>query len=165
MSKNPRFKRSYDTSLLVLFLEEYQGRNGSVITYDEMSAKLGRNVRTEARTVLGSAMRILLSEKNMVFDTVLGVGIKLLDDGGIVAKGTTYQAKARRVAQRGAKVLSAVDFNSLSPDQKRQHNASAGILAVIDLFTSTAAVKKISEAVGKAQAALPTPKMLELFRS
>lgn len=154
---------SVDTNLIYQRIE--RAEIGEVITYDEMSDLIGRNVRTKAAHNLASARRRAFNQRQMVFDAVHKVGIKRLNDVEIVT--TTQQAidKARRSARRAAKRITAVrDFDALPKELRVKHNTFMSALSAMAAITKAGPMAKLEKIVGEAQQTLPLAKTLEAFR-
>lgn len=130
---------------------------GSVVTYDDITAAIGRDARHN-RGAMHSAMRILKNSKRMVFGCVPKVGYKRLSDEEIIDSGDDCIARIRRLSRRGAKTLACVEFDALSPQDKLRHNAKMTVLALTQESTTHTAVKRIEQAVSDANAALPCAK-------
>jgi hypothetical protein len=138
---------------------------GDVITYSELSDLIGQQVQDRSRGHLNSAVKSLLTERQMVFGTIRTVGLKRLSDGEIVAVGDEILPRIRRMAKRATqKLLAVADFNSLTNDQKVRHNAVVSSLATVSFFSKEARVKEIEKQVGSSQP-LPVGKVLGLFKS
>lgn len=143
-----------------------QAKVGQTITYDELSTLLGRNVQREARYCLQTACRRLLTDERMVFEAVRGVGMKRLDDVGIVDVGQHYIRRVHNTARRGAKKLMCVqEFDKLPNDKKVEHNASLSVLGMLNHVTKNKEIAKIEKKVEQASGQLPLAKMLEHFQS
>lgn len=138
---------------------------GDVITYSELSDLIGQQVQDRSRGHLNSAVKSLLTERQMVFGTIRTVGLKRLSDGEIVAVGDEILPRIRRMAKRATQKLMAVgDFSSLTNDQKIRHNAVVSSLSTVSFFSKESRVKEIEKQVGSAQP-LPVGKVLGLFKS
>lgn len=137
---------------------------GEIITYDEMSELIGRDVRGGSRHVLEAARRWARRER-IIFGAVTGIGIKRLDDAGKVRVGSGMMDKIRRTSRRAAQTLAAVeDFGALPNEMKVQHNMSLSIYGIIQQATSSKMQNRISERVdGAENGVLAIKKSLELF--
>lgn len=134
---------------------------GETLPYEDLSSVIGRDVRTEARSNLTSAMHRLLSE-GVVFAAVRGIGIKRLTDEEIVGIGPETVAKVRRAARRAGTKLSAVqDFAALPATAQTQHNMSMSVLGVLLHLTKPKTIRQLEARIGEAQAALPLQRTLE----
>lgn len=136
---------------------------GDVITYAELNELIGADVQDSSRSHLASAIRGLLADKQMVFGTVRGHGVKRLTDVEIVAIGDEVLPRLRRAAKRATrKLLAVADFSALPNDLKLRHNAVVSSLATISFFSKDTRVKEIEKQSGATQP-LPVGKVLGLF--
>jgi hypothetical protein len=138
---------------------------GEEISYQELSAAIGRNVQGIAYPALDTARRMCRNEHRMVFGTVRGKGLVRLDDAGIVSEGASGLSKIRREAKRRAKVLTCVqDFESMPQEKRTQHNAALAVLGAISEAAKPATLKRVAAASNANAAALPVGKVLDLMR-
>lgn len=153
---------SVDTRLLYQRLIKLQP--GEAVTYDELSALIGADVRVKRRSNLYSAMRKALSD-HVVCSAVIKYGIKRLQDDEIAGLGDGVVDRIHGAAGRAVKKLSCVsDFDALSNDNKVKHNAAMSMVGAIALATKPSRVEKVTAAVRTAQSQLPVAKTLELFK-
>jgi hypothetical protein len=157
-------ERSIDTETLVRHLRGLAV--GSVASYEELNALIGRDVQVGARHILASAERIMLRDDRRVFAPVRNVGLKRLNDREIVGTGLDTTARLRRLARRGARKVTAVhDYDALPKDDQVQHNTHLSIFGAIGQFTRPMMVLRLSGAVEEAKDRLPLAKMLEAVKS
>jgi hypothetical protein len=156
-----RFQKSSDTKIIEQVLSEIAV--GQLVTYDQLSKAIGRDVRNHALTSLGSARRGLLSSKKMVFGVEHNVGLRRLDDCQIVDASESDRAKMKRAANRAISKLGVVDFNSLPPEKKKQHTVASAQMGVIAMFSGKSATKKIESRVNESNATLPIGETLKMF--
>jgi len=140
-----KFEKSADTKILENVLSEM--KVGDVVTYCELSKALGRDVREFAISALYSARKGLQRSKRMVFACEEGVGIKRLDDAGIVGSTEFDRKVVLRRVNRTLDKLACVNFEVLTADQKRQHTTAAAQMGVISMFSTKSANKKIESKV------------------
>lgn len=74
---------------------------GGLVTYDELSELIGRNIRTH-RHLLYSAIRMVEREDGAVFDTERGVGVRRLEAADAPKVGQKTRRSVRRAADRAA---------------------------------------------------------------
>lgn len=153
-------EKSADTSILENRLRNTQP--GDVISYQDLSKVIGRDVRQFCWGNLTSARRTLTGEK-IHFDIVRGVGLKRLDGAGAVVAVGSYIEKARHAAGRGIKILQNVEFSELPDDAKRSHLAKSAQLGAIKLFGSSKATKKLEAKAAETSAQLAIGDTLKLF--
>ena len=155
------FEKSADTKIIESVLAE--ANVGDLITYEQLSRALGRDVRVHALSSLGSARRSLLASKKYVFEVEKNVGLRRLNDQQIVDSMEYDRKKMRRQANRSLRKLSVVDFDNLSEDKKRQHIVASAQLGAIEMFATKNATKKIESKIDNSKKALPIGETLKLF--
>lgn len=135
---------------------------GDLVTYDELSKLLGRDVRLFCKSNVDTARRTLISE-SVFFDCVTGEGYKRLDNEEAVSASNHYRTRARKAARRGMNHLAHVPFEGLTDESKKKHMAISAQLGAIDLFSSTKSLNKIEAAVDNTSHALAIGETLKLF--
>ena len=139
--KNPQFKLSIDTQTLVGILEK--AAVGDVVPYHTLTEAIRKDVTTEARGSMDSARRVLMRDKQIVFDCIRGVGLKRLSDCEITETSATFIKQARRKATKGLNTLGCADYQNLNQEQRNQHNVGAAILGVMKLAGASNSINKI----------------------
>jgi hypothetical protein len=165
MSENRRAvpELSVDTQTIERLLWEIPV--GETVSYARLSEAIGRDVQHAARHILTSACDRVLREKQMVFAPVVGVGMKRLDDVGIVSTGSSTIQRIFNLSRRGLRRLAAVaNFDALPNEQKVKHNLTMGQLGMLAHATKGATVKKLEQRAGNSTAPLPTAKFLEAMK-
>lgn len=139
-------------------------KKGEVITYEELSGMIGRDVQGNARHILRAARRWAAKER-VIFSAVTGEGVKRLDDEGKVRLGICSLDRIRRASRRAARTLTSIDdFESLSNESRIRHNMALSVFGVIQQATSRKLQDKISEKVNADEnGQLAIKKSLELF--
>lgn len=138
---------------------------GDVIAYGTLSGAIARNVQHGARHLLQSACDRVLRERHMVFAAVMGVGLKRLDDVGIVSTGASTIRRIFNLSRRGIRRLAAVaDYEALPNDQKLKHNLTMGQLGMLAYATTSATIKKLEARAEGHDHPLPPAKLLEAMR-
>ena len=158
---SPIFKRSIETQTLIDRLIKADTEN-PIVTYKEMSEKLGYNVQHN-RGALYSARRIVLTEYKTAFSTIVNEGIKLMTGTDIVKSEKDFGAY-NRLSKRKKRKMLAVDYDALANEDKITYNTSVSILAVLAHVSSNRSVKKIEEKIMVEQDKLPVNKTLEHFK-
>ena len=153
---------SADARLLTEYLQKKQ--EGDIVTYDEISEFLGCDVRIK-RHVLETARRHLLKE-NMVFDTVIKIGIKRLTASEIAnGSGRKSISRIRRETGRGIKKLRVAAAYDLSKEDIIRMNTDASMLGAVKMFTTPASMKKLQGKIASNSGSeMPVGKTLELFK-
>lgn len=138
---------------------------GTIVSYEELSKAIGRDVQNGARHILHSARRRLLAQDRIVFGVVTDVGLKRLDDHGIVGTAGQRLRHIRRTATMGAREMSSVqDFAALPNDTKVQHNAGLSVFGILRHVTRSQTMLKLEGAVREANDKLPLAKMLDAVK-
>jgi hypothetical protein len=151
---------SVDTQVLERLLR--QAAIGAVVTYAEMAKAIGRDVQDGARHLMQSARRRLLAQDRIVFGVVINVGLKRLDDHGVVGTAAGRLKHIRRTATAGAREMGSVqDFAALPNDEKIRHNMALGVYGVLRHVTKEKTLAKLAAATGEK---LPLAKMLEAVK-
>lgn len=123
---------------------------GAIVTYDELSAAIGSDVRQpKGRGWLYGARTVLLRDDGIVFSPVRGVGLQRLTDHEKVASGQDALRRIRRTARRGdRRVESGLRSNSLTPEDRATGNGYRMVFATID---SVARVRPIRPAAANTE--------------
>ncbi len=137
---------------------------GDSISYKELSALIDRNVQEDGHGVLRTARRMAEREDRIVFDVVIGEGLRRLNDSEIVDTGDRAVSRIRRGARRAANTISAVsDFNTLPNEKKVKHNTMLSILGTIAAFVRPKTVLRIESAVSGNSGKLSVGDTLKAF--
>ena len=155
------FEKSADTKILENVLGGIEV--GQLVTYEELSSAIGRDVRKHARSSLGTARRGLLSQKGFVFGVELNVGLIRLCDSDIIKSTERDRVHLQRTAKRSLKKLTVVKFDGLSADEKRAHIVASAQIGTIAMFAAKTSAKKIESRVTTDSKALPIGDTLKLF--
>ena len=104
---------------------------GEPITYDRLSASIGRDVR-QSRYLLSSARRILVRE-GILFGTESGKGLARLRADQIAHIGHTTRKKIGRASRVAVKKMSIATrkTNNMSPEDMKKANAEISVLGVM----------------------------------
>ncbi|MAT51520.1 MAG: hypothetical protein CMK32_10095 [Porticoccaceae bacterium] len=154
-------EKSSDTRIIESMLKA--ASVGQLITYDEISTAIGRDVRKHASSSLVTARRSLLLECGIVFGVERGVGLKRLDDEEIVDTTESDRVRILRASKRTLDKLSVVKFDSLPEDYKRQHVVASAQMGAISLFSKKTSAKKIATKVQKSTSEISIGETLSLF--
>lgn len=154
---------SVDTRLLVQRIEKMAV--DEVVGFVELSALIGRNVAKQARSNLTSARYVALRTHGIVTEAVTRVGIKRLSDSAIIETiGPQVRQRYRRMATRGLRKLSTVQFDSLTDAQKIRQNAEISQLGALRAFSADKVTTRIESKVsGAAAGQLAIAKTLKAF--
>jgi len=155
---------SIDTRLLIEKMKSV--KVGDVISYDELSKIIGRDIRSrQGYARLQSARRNCLKQHGIVFSTVAKEGLRRCDDSQIVGQAEHFVHRAHRISKRGIDTLACADFQKLDNTKRVELNAIASGLGVIHHITSMPAQKKLMAAAQQASDKLPLAKTLEVFKT
>lgn len=155
MTTNRRFARSAYTDDIARELMKLAV--GEVITYEELSRRVGANV-TEPRTRghLTSAMRILEKSEKRKIQARRRVGLERLDDHSNVDASGGYIKKAGRAARRAITTLACVEnYEGLSREDRVSFNTRMSIAGVQAHAADRPTQKKIQAAVEQSLERLP----------
>jgi hypothetical protein len=155
------FEKSADAKILEAVLAE--ANVGDMVTYQTLSRAIGRDVREFALPSLRSARHGLLKSKNMVFCCETGIGYRRLDDSQIVDAAEADRKKMKRAANRSIAKLSAVDFNNLPPEKKKQHTVASAQMGAIAMFSSKSTTKRITDKLDDTKTTLAIGETLSMF--
>lgn len=156
-----QFQKSNDTKVLENVLKEVAV--GSVVTYEDLSRAIGRDVREFAYQALQSARRALVRESRIVFGVETSIGLVRLNDSGIVKCTEQDRKLIQRRANRTIEKLHCAEFEKLTNEEKRQHVTASAQMGAISMFASKAASKKIASSVKDQSSVIPIGETLKLF--
>lgn len=155
-----------DVSPDVLAIEDRMkaAKIGEVITYAEIAKLVGRDVQFEDRYLIQSARRRCLRNHRMVFAPVRGVGLKRLDDEGIINQSESGFRRLRRIARNEcAKQLCVTDFEKLSREARVKQSAALAVFGTIAMFGKRKSIEKIEARVSAEPRRLSYKETLALF--
>lgn len=150
-----------DTELL--HKELRKAEIGEVVTYEKLSAVIGRDVRT-CRHLLYSARRKATREEGFLFEAVTDVGLKRLDNVGIIGTGKDKIKRIRGLARRGLRNLSLVQESRLSHEQRTDYLFTSSMLGALEGTTKPGAQRALRATVDENQEKLAMAKALEVFQ-
>jgi len=156
---------SVDAQILARRLQRCE--EDELITYDELSTSIGRDVRSpQARHLLKTALRVALRENQFVFGTVSGQGVKRLRNQDIApTEGSTLSRRIQNATRRSAQKLRAVDYGALTRQEQVEYNTAIAICGSLSLLTSSQARITIERQTRQQADALPTAQVLSLLAS
>lgn len=157
----PSFTQSVDVQLLVKeFLKKPEG---TLVTYDEIKALIGRDPQTKGRPAVHSAIRILSRQHQILYVCVMTRGYQRATPVEALDSGQSTIRTIHRATKRGAVKLSCSDYAKLSKDDKVRHDASASLLGLIAQTTTVKSQKTIADAAEKAHEKIPIGRTMQLF--
>ena len=136
-----------------------------VLTYEEMSLLIGRNVQTAARGNLATARHICQKQYNIVFGVIPNIGIKHLNDVDTINTGQSSIDHIRRTARRAAhRIVSLKDPDSVPNEVKIRQFTYLSVAGALVHMTQSKQVAKLESKVAEGQKELPLAKTLEAFK-
>lgn len=135
---------------------------GEVLTYDAMTAALGRDVRKHCSSNLQSAKRCCESN-GVVLSVVRNQGYRRLDDVGIIASAEGDRRRVARSSKRAVRKLAFVEFEKLTDDEKRKHTVAAAQLGAVAHFATHGSKRRIESKVQDNSGPIPLGDTLKLF--
>lgn len=140
---NPAFHRSDLTDQIVTAILQF---NAETITYVDLSIRIGQPV-DGASSALRSARRIIEREHRIVYETVIGVGLRRLDDGQKVRSTARHVRAINRSANNGKRRLKSADYNTLNNEDQLLHTIRNTQFAEIKKAVSNKAAQEAVPAV------------------
>lgn len=122
----------YETKLIIELLE--QSTVGETVTYQMISDLIGQNIQN-CRYMLETAKRAVQRDHGIVFDTITGVGIVRVTEGGkgnVIEKGFS---KIRNATRRTVRVLDTVDTANLQKDELSRHMQQRSVAGLLEAHT------------------------------
>lgn len=118
---------------------------GHTVTYEAMAAAVGYSViEPPGRSRLTQARRILMRDRQIVFATLLRLGLKALSDAETVLAGSDKLRQVRSAARRAKRItLSVKDYEALPPAEKSRSQAVLAVTSAVETITSRKALGKI----------------------
>lgn len=124
---------SANTRLLITALKRLEP--GDEVRWPELTRAVGRDVRSDARSALESARRVLLRDEKIRFGVVRGVGLRRMTDLEVATSGDAALRSISRKANREKKKIEAVqrpeDLPAGAMTQMHTHAALLGTLAYV----------------------------------
>jgi hypothetical protein len=137
---------------------------GETVPYSVLDTDLKVQTRGASRGALQTARRALLRE-GVRFDVVRGIGLKRMSDAEVAKSGARSIRLVRKLANRETAKLHAVsNFDTLTNEEKVQHNAALSVLGVVAHFSRPTQVRVLEAAVASAKQALPTRETVDAIR-
>lgn len=164
MSKNktPTFARHPDTDILYGRLRA--AKVGELVTYEELSKAIRRDVQNDARGQLDSARKIAARDDGADFDPVVGVGLKRLAPAEVVQSGSRDVRRIGRAARRAVAKQLRVDVGQLDNDHRVKHSAHLAVFGALAQGSKAATVKRIEAHAQQKADRLSLGETLEIFK-
>lgn len=130
MTDRPLFKQSAETVTICNLMRKM--RVGDVLTYTKMMSEIRTPItREKLQAALTSAQRAMHRDYAMVFGTIRGEGVKLLDAVGVIEKSDQHVLQMRRKARKATAELATVNTAGLKPEIQGKHSARMAVFATI----------------------------------
>lgn len=156
---------SVDTRLLYQRIS--QMKHDEVISYDDLTALIGRDVRGRARSNLNAARNKAMRENQVVTEVIINEGIKRLSDNAIVEHtGDSARRRIRRASSRAMRKLASVAFDRLTNAHKIKHNAEMSQIGALQAISKDAINARLKSKIAKTatNGALSIAHTLEAFK-
>ena len=153
-----------DTRILMNMLTmKLVKEDADIVTYEELSKAIGRDIRNGARGLLATARKHVEQDNGIALVVVRDAGIKKTRDyPGMMDESMT--GIRRRAARMTRRILGAVASDTLDDDQQNKVSSRLSMLGVIGLFTRRKSVNRIEAKVREiGNKELPTAETLRLF--
>ena len=156
------FQRHPDTSTIEKLLRDCEV--GSIVTYDALSERLGRDVRKHCCGYCQTAIRSLAKE-GIAFVTVRKVGFqRVTETEKVTVLAHRRLTSGRRRFREGAAILGRVDMRELDDEHRNTALTMHAQCKAAELFTSAQGTKRIEAALATATELPPIGRVLELFQ-
>lgn len=130
MTDRPLFKQSAETVTICNLMRKM--RVGDVLTYATMMREIRTPItREKLQSALTTAQRAMHRDCSMVFGTIRGEGVKLLDAVGVIEKSDQHALQMRRKARRATSELATVNTSDLKPEIQGKHSARLAVFAAV----------------------------------
>lgn len=136
---------------------------GKVVTYEEMSKALGRDVRKFCYPNLNAARLSLAKTESIIFGTENGVGLRRLDDRQVVESSEKDVKKIRKLTGRSLGKLQTVDVNKLDEPTKKSFLTRSSQLGAVFLCSQNQAGNKIEGRVRTNSERVPVGEVLKML--
>ena len=135
------------------------------ITYEELTEIVGRDIRNHRYIMTQARNRLLLNRK--IFGCITNVGYKRMNDSEIVESSHGIIHSIHNKARKQVKSLTAVDWQSLTNNNRVNLNIHISVLGAIAHATTPSTIAKLSPACTNSNGiyGLPTEKTLKLLAS
>lgn len=140
---------------------------GAVLTYEQMSAAIGVDVR-KRRGALSTARHRALEDEGAHTETVRGVGVKRISSAEVGASQLPRDLRrSRSAARKGLRRVSKIVINDVPQEERAALFGRASMLQIIDHAASTKGQAKAIAAVASSDLdvdVLPLRKALAALR-
>jgi hypothetical protein len=155
MTTKPDFTPRPDSDSALLARVLAQLPVGGELSYAEMTAAIGRDVQGVGRGALETARRKLLRDERRVFDVIIDIGLRRLNDREIVQTADKARAHIRRTSRKAARTVLCATYEKLDRESQVKHNIALSVFAVTEQMAGDKAVKRIESQVKQMGRELP----------
>lgn len=153
------FTLSIETKILMELLTKVQ--EGSSLSWTEIRSAIGKE---DVSSVLATARRRLALDERIYFEALRGVGLRRLTNGEKTRAAEPLRAKTNRAAKRALRMITSVDYENLSAEEKATHNFGAATVGLLIHFSTRKTAKQIEDMTLKQSGVIPPMKLLEALR-
>ena len=100
---------------------------GQIITYEELSEACKRDIQKHRGGLISARRR--LEREGLVFQTLIGVGLRIMEPGEHVHAAQAAVTGIRRKAKRSLRRASHAQVSEMDMDQRVTHAAMSAVLA------------------------------------
>lgn len=136
---------------------------GDLVSYDDLVALTGVDVRDRYRHLLYSALGSVKARHRIAFACVPGKGYVRANDEQIVASADGVNCRIRGAARAGMKTLACVNYTALSSQDQVRHNTGATIFHIVSTVTSRRGFARLERAVEASHTALSATQAMKAF--
>jgi hypothetical protein len=119
---------------------------GEMIPYGAIDALVGFDVREHAPHLLQYAKDALIDE-GIVFDTIVGEGIKRATPSNAVAIAEGQASRAANAAAKGARIIKSIDLEALAPGERIRFGIAQIRIGVMQQFNRPTVGRKLGKAL------------------
>lgn len=155
------FERHPDTAVIEKMLRDCDV--GNVVSYDDLTKRLGRDVRVHCWNYVRSAIG-KLKRDGFEFVAVRNVGYQRLTEAEKISIKAHSAAKSgQRRFRSVTRTIERVDFSQLDAEHRQAAITLGAQAGAVELMTSASGTKRIEAATSKETQVPPVGKILELF--
>jgi len=133
-----------ETRLLYARLREVEP--GALVTYDELSAAIGKDVRAGSWHYLTTAREWLERDDKIVTECDPGTGVRRLANPDHTTAMQMHRKRAQGQLRRGLDKAACADYEALPAGGRRSFNPELAHLGVLHAMTGEKASKAIAQA-------------------
>lgn len=161
MTDAPQFQMSADTKIIRSVFDECE--IGQLVTYEELTAAIGRDVREFARGSIATVRKALLKERRVVFECVQDQGYMRLNDSEIVASTERDRGRLYRASSRVIRKLGCVSFDKLADSEKVSHTVACAQFGAMQMFAKKSSAKRLEAKAKEESKPIAIGDTLKLF--